>query len=856
MKQVRVALIVLAILMLALAVNSEPFTPLGGNYVNGPGMYTIISIPYSPRALPGGTAAIWTNPAGIGEDGGSGLIFAAPYLGGVNTVYQFNDQWGFGINLESLGFGIEATREDHAATRYTWGSSVEFSEGFNLGWAYHWSGGLNRQNSWDLGLLVRPTPWLSIGAQVTEVNCPKSIVMDTLGNELNVNLDPSYHLGLALRPFCPRLTLTADAALWRSNADWAVGKNDYGDNLDPTFTLQLQPIPGFALRAGYAMDSELTFAGISLYNENTELASHSGHRMSSVSGSPAYMGTSWIRISDEFRPEPFAFLDKPKVVTMKLSGKIVEEPEPFSLFRPKAMTIHELLQKIERLEKDDQVKGLLLKFDGLSIGTSDLAEFRESLLDFKAAGKKIFVYSNDYTLGRMYLASVGDLVLVHPAGEVIIPGIGATMPFIRSLLEKLGIEAQVLHVGKYKSAGEILSRDDMSEEAKEAIDAVVETIWTAYTGAIAEGRGISPDEVKNWVDEAMFNADEALEHGLVDGIAFEDQVEEKIKEEFTGRKPRFVSSKIYFMQKPAELVWDDMTSPRIAVVYAVGSIMEGESKRELLGGKIMGSETIAKAIRQARSDSRVKAIVFRIDSGGGSALASDIILREIERTTNDTLKDVRHIPVIVSMSDVAGSGGYYIACKADTIVAPETCITGSIGVIGLKLVLKDLYEKTGISHDGVMRGKHADMWKTRRRWNEDEEKKIMHSMETMYERFVGFVAAGRDLDTSRVHELGQGRIWSGKDALDLGLVDVNGGLLTAIDIAKEAAGIKKEKVVDITFYPVVHGIEIEGEIQYIALKALPETIREMIKTKTFLDAIDQGEPLLLMPIDQESVMVE
>lgn len=306
------------------------------------------------------------------------------------------------------------------------------------------------------------------------------------------------------------------------------------------------------------------------------------------------------------------------------------------------------------------------------------------------------------------------------------------------------------------------------------------------------------------------------------------------------------------MQKPAELEWDNMTSPKIAVIYAVGGINMGKSNPGgLLGGKVMGAETVAAAIRKARSDKRVKAIVFRIDSGGGSALASDIILREIERTTNDSL-DTRHVPVIVSMSDVAGSGGYYIACKADTIVAPESCITGSIGVIGFKPNMKETYEKVGISHDGVMRGKHADVWSTTRAWDEEELAKMHDSMEDIYKRFIGFVADGRGMDTSRVNEIGQGRIWSGRDAKEIGLVDVNGGFTTAIEIAKEMAGIHNRKV-ELEFYPRFHGISLSGELTYVTLKALPEPMLEILRAQSKVNDLQVGEPLLLMPLDDQSV---
>ncbi|MBZ0263460.1 signal peptide peptidase SppA [bacterium] len=835
-----------------------------GTFINPYGSRSIIPLPYDARALPLGTSALWSNPAGIGVNGGSGFMFMGPFSDGdaVESSY-FGSDFGVGINLDGLGFSWEASRNGIPANRFTWGSSIELDDGLYLGYAYHWSSGLNRQNSWDVGVLSRPTRWLSVGLQITDINSPRSTYLNDTGEMYNHTLNPTYNFGLAVRPFGPMLTLAADATLWNADKDWYGKDIDYGEEIDPTFSMTLAPHDGISLRAGYAMDREYMFVGISHFGGNTELGANYGSRSDATANSPEFAGMGWIRMSSEYHVSPLQMVHKKKhrVVVMKLDTPIVEEPMPYSFFSPQYPTLLSYIRKIDKLRNDESVDGLLLKIGNLSMGGTDRVELRDALVRFKNSGKKIVVYADTYSLGTYYLASVADKILLHTAGDIAMPGIDANRPYLKSMLEKVGIEMQVVHVGKYKSAGETLSRDGMSDAARESLDAVVETIWLVFLSDIAEGRNVDKAQVQEWIDNTtVFEPQEALDMGLVDALVFHDEIKKEVKNVFgEDESIAWVSEKKYNMQEVPDAEWEDMLSPKIAVIYAVGGVNVGNAGRDntpLFGGKMMGSDTIVKAIKKARSDKRVKAIVLRVDSPGGSALASDIILREIERTVDKDDEDVRHVPVIVSMSDVAASGGYYISCKADKIMAPKTCITGSIGVIGMKPVLAGTYEKIGISHDGVQRGAHADIWSTTRAWSEDEVETMHASMLDVYDRFLVHVSEGRDLDTAKVHEIGQGRIWSGEDALELGLIDEIGGFWDAIEEAKKMAGIKEGELVTATIYPTIGGMDMEADVKEYVRAQLPATLRQTLEAEETLNEIGTGKPILLAPVTTEVIKVD
>ncbi len=813
------------------------------SFINGPGLYAPLAIPYSPIANPDPTAAMWTNPAGIGIDGSSGLLFISTGGSGGNTDHNFDD-WGIGVNLEEIAYGVQIVRGEYDAKWHTIAGGIELHEGINVGYAYHWSSGLDRGNAWDAGLLVRPNEYMSVGLHCTNINTPRMTVTDQTGNDMEIELDPTYRAGLALRPFRDRnLTLSADMVFNKLEG------SDYFEDIETIIMANFEPVNGIGIRAGYALEAEMAMAGLSIYGGFSELAGLAGFPDDALEGMPEAGGVVSARITTNYRPDIFARGGR-KYVWYELPETIVEQPMSFSFFRPRYPTLYEVLTNLNRICQDDEIGGVILDITNLKMRFSDRYELRNALAEIRAAGKQVIVYSDEYHMGSIYLGSIADHVIINPGGYVEIPGYFAYQPYLRGLLDRLGIEAQVVQHGQYKSAGEILMRTDASEAAEEAWDTYIEDLWQEWLVSVADGRDVSQAEVEEWVDGAMYTPAEAMEMGIIDQIAYKDEVR-VITETIAGFSPRILSSAYYFNREDQPDRWDNLSTHKIAIVYGVGNILPGESGNSVLG-EVMGSETVAGALRAARNNSDIDAIVFRVDSGGGSSLASEIIRREIDRTNGEDSE--RRIPVVVSMSDVAGSGGYWIACTADQIVAPPTCVTGSIGVIGLKLVFSEMYDSLGISFDGVQRGRNSNIWSTDIRWNEEQENLMKHQMAATYDDFLNLVSRGRDLDTSRVNELGQGRIWSGVDALDNGLVDVNGGLMDAIRIAEDLAGISSDDIVEYVTYPNAGWRGPVGEIRAAVYDMLPPAAIRILQAEQFRAQLDESNIMLLTPADPDFLL--
>jgi protease-4 len=831
MRKLATAMLIVLLAMPVL-LNAQPVNPTGSG--------NLITMPYNPVALPSPTSGLWTNSAGIGVDGTSGLIYMRPMsLDGYSNIY--NSDYALGFNMGGLGFGMEEVNQGARFRRYTLAFSSEFSEGFTMGMAYHWSDNLARQNSWDVGMLMRPTRWLSIGANMTNVYG---------GNVAGVELDPTYNLGVALRPFGPDLTLTADVNLWKD------ATNDYGDEMDPTFTASWKALDGLYLRGGYALDSETAFAGLSFSVRSLEMATFNGFRSNAQPGELEDAGVSSVRLSSSWKPSIADRFMKDRIVKIRIDGNYQEEGIGFSFFAPHSKSMYSVLSRMQQIANDPEVAGLWLDLRSPSFRFSDLVEIRDALEDIKAKGKKIVVYSKSYGLGSYYLASVADAVFIYPVGSIIMPGINAKGLYYKELLDKLKIEPQFQHVGDYKSAAESYYRNDMSDEARESTEQFLKAIWDEFIGSIAEDRNVGESTVEGWIDNALHSARDAKEAGIVDELVYPDEFTKKLKEAMgLPESTPIVSEGGYFMTTPPSEEWDDMTSPKIAIVVAEGVIMTGKSTRNpFTGSKTLGSATLAAAIRNARENPRVKAIVLRVDSPGGSPLASDIVDREIAITTDDSIEGVRHIPVIVSMSDVAASGGYYISCSADKIVAPKTCITGSIGVVGGKFAFDGLLDTLGVSVDGVTFGKNAGVLGLER-WNDEQLEIFYKSMEQTYDEFRQKVSKGRGMTMERVHELGQGRVWSGADALENGLIDEIGGLTDAIELAKEMANIKSDKV-EAVIYPGMMGFNFRTEFQSMFSNQLPSSFRSYMEIEESLKMMEDNNTMLLAPINSESLILK
>ncbi len=477
------------------------------------------------------------------------------------------------------------------------------------------------------------------------------------------------------------------------------------------------------------------------------------------------------------------------LLVLKLDGPIVErsDDDPFAEImsdltgESAPIGLNRILSSIKKAGRDDRIKGIYLESGMVLGGHASIEEIRNALMEFKKSGKFIISYAPVYTQKSYYLASVADRVYLPPAGMLNFQGLSSQQTFFKNTLEKVGVDVQVFRHGEFKSAIEPFTRTDMSEAAKLQTRTYVQSMWDHITLKVSESRNVTPEKLNEIANQVpMFQTDEfLLNSGLLDDIKYKDQVIAELKDSTGTDDSKDLNS--IEVKKYADAYVDDgkkgISKNKVAIIYAEGAIDSGQDG--------INSEDLSRTIRQARRDTTVKAVVLRINSPGGSGMGSEIIWREV-KLTSDTK------PLMVSMSDLAASGGYYIATAADTIIAHPNTLTGSIGVFGMIPNMKGLFNKIGITTDGVKTNEFSDMPSIDRSFR-PEEKEIMQAyIENFYDIFLQRCADGRETSKEAIDEIGQGRVWSGENAVDINLVDVLGGIDMAVEMAAEKAGIKED----------------------------------------------------------------
>jgi protease IV len=443
-----------------------------------------------------------------------------------------------------------------------------------------------------------------------------------------------------------------------------------------------------------------------------------------------------------------------------------------------------LLDQISKAKTDANIKGIYLEAPDVAAGMASVEDIRNALLDFRKSGKFVVSYSEMYSQKGYYLASAADKILLHPEGGIEFKGLSAEITFYKKMLEKLEIDVQIFRHGKFKSAVEPFDLEKMSDANRLQTATYVNSLWDHMVDSIASSRNISINNL-NYMAAGLRirNAADALQYKLADATVYSDEIWNELRLQCKSlSNPDLILVRDYQYVVPQKNEEDNEEAsendPAIAVVYAVGEIESG-----LGDDNTIGSDRIAQAISDARNDVNVKAIVLRVNSPGGSALASDVIWREVSLTKGQK-------PIVVSMGDVAASGGYYIACAADKIMAQPNTITGSIGVFGLLPNLKNMLEnKIGLTHDTVNSAPHADFGTTLRPVDTLEAEVLQQGVEDVYRTFISRVAQGRGMAVADVDSIGQGRVWSGRDAKRIGLVDELGGLHDAVKLAAKLAKI-------------------------------------------------------------------
>lgn len=481
------------------------------------------------------------------------------------------------------------------------------------------------------------------------------------------------------------------------------------------------------------------------------------------------------------------------VLHMKLDFPIAERTDKnplsnidfFNLENTKVPGLNDILASIQKAKTDDHIKGIYLDLTSLQAGLATIEEIRNALLDFKKSGKFIYAYSEVYTQNAYYLASVGK-VYINPQGLLDFRGFSSQIMFFKGTLEKLDIEAQVIKVGTYKSAVEPFILDKMSDANREQVTDFLGSLYDHFLQNIAVSRKIPKDSLAAIANAARIrNARDAVKYKLADGLRYKDQVLDDLKDLTGTEKDKNVNSISLKPYIPTADEKSSSASDRLAIIYASGEIISGEGNEQMIG-----SERISKALRTARLDKKIKAVVLRVNSPGGSSLASDVIWREVLLT-----KKVK--PIVVSMGDMAASGGYYIACAADSIFAQPNTITGSIGVFGIIPNMQKFFNnKLGITFDGVKTGEFADMATVSRPLTDAEKMMIQKEVNETYSDFTAKVARGRKKSQAYIDSIGQGRVWTGTEALRNGLVDRLGDINDAMNAAAKKAGITTYKIVE------------------------------------------------------------
>jgi len=719
--------------------------------------------------------ALVINPGGIGIKSEGELFFSNSITGSqqTNLLATFGN-----INLgyqqfNPLGKKLKPLR------KYIVGTGYPIFRGFNLGLTYHNIQSTDGSNigtsSIDLGLISRPVDFLSAGIVVRNLNTP-------FFDQSQINR--VYAGSLGFRPGGnDRFTITIDA-------EWVEGSP--AEKIRGRLGLETEFIDGINLRGKVYADPKLEQLAWSV----------------DLGLNFPYIGAGYFRMQDtkseNVRDAVYAKVslnhgrslfqkENVRMAEIKFNGlvKPIKNVSKGLFVIEQKDSVYDYLQEIENAEKDKDIAGIVLNLENFQIGLGAAEEIRNKLYLFKKSGKKIVAYLHSPEIKHYYLASIADHVVMHPIGEINFSGLAITNYYFRDLLDRVGIEAQFEKFGKYKSATEIYTEKTASAEDEQQTKKMLEDFYESLIRPIAERRKIDPQKLKEIVDQkSLLSAVDARDLRLVDEIAYFDQIG-KISANLAELKGEFplidLSRREYRKYK-----WRE--NNKIAIINAGGVITEGKSTTDFFSGETtMGAETICKMLKEAREDEEIKAIVFRIDSGGGSAMASDLIARELQLFREEGK------PIVISMANISASGGYWLSAQADKIIANEKTLTGSIGVFTGKVNFAGLLEKLGINNKTFKIGEHADYLSQSRAFSPEERKIVNESAATIYRIFLEKVSSGRKLQISEVEKLAQGKVYSGIKAKEIKLIDEIGGLEKAVEIAAELAKIKEAKIINLEF---------------------------------------------------------
>ncbi|MCP4567586.1 MAG: signal peptide peptidase SppA [FCB group bacterium] len=710
---------------------------------------------YQPVASIWGQSSVWINPAGLSTRQTGRMLLMN------SRSKRLIRDWGF---VSTLKFGGAAYRKikvdsDKDINEYIFavGGGRRTSYGFSYRYIKDGPGHLNKRHLWNIGFLSRYNRNMAFGARVENLNRSK---IDGEKTEIR------YVYGLAARAYKNRLTVTFDVN--------QLGKESLRQ-ADFRTGIEIRPKPGLYLYADFDNHSRFN-AGIRL-NFGTQYAGHYHNfdRNGKSLSSTTYIG------SIEGRQSSLLSLRK-KTLSVHVSGRLPENPK-IPYLGKKPLKFFDFIDGIYRAAEDKSIDRLYLQIGSLRCGMGKTEELSEAVKYFRSQGKPVIAHLASPTNLGYLLAASADTVLIPPVSQLSLVGLQAELQTYKGLLDKIGVEAEMERVEEYKTAPERFILDRPSEPNRQQINRILDGLYDQIVGSVAENRNMSPDSVRTLIDSAPMTSVQALQAGLVDDTCYVDYASAA----FAGSAHPIYSHRISLSKylRPTEFNdrWGE--TDRLALIIAEGDITAGKS-----GGRI-GEYEMLSAIKRARQDRSVKGVVLRVNSPGGSALASDLIWHEIEET-------IKAKPLIISMGNVAASGGYYISAVNGPIFVNRSTITGSIGVYAGKVNLSRLYDKIGIYSELYTRGRNAGMYSLAEPFTPAQRTKLKAQINDFYRYFIGKVAQARSLSTDSINALGRGQVWTGIEAIGNGLADSTGGLYQAIESLHRQCGLKAEDTEIIT----------------------------------------------------------
>ncbi len=701
-------------------------------------------------SLPIRSVSVFSNPAGLGFRPGSELLF----------VYH-PDVYMPALTAANLGLGM---MEVDSIRYYEIGGGYKLPGVFSIGYAYQWGD----TSSHVLGVIGRFNKNISIGYRTT--------------------LGGTNHMfgGISVRPYEELVTLSADVEY--------EGRDSI---LNFYLGAMLQPITGVKLNFHTAHND----SDFSDFDWNTGLELSFGRfKLAGEYTSSDKKFSAGIIVSAQ-RYETFV-PPRTKISRLRLKSEYpeIERKTVFGIPVGTRQGFTRLLGDLKSLTTRSDVQAILVELGARAPDAAQSEELKAVLAELKNNGKDIVFYGESYYGTLTYeLACVADEVILSPSGTVFIPGLAMRRFYLKGTLEKLGLETDIMSIGEYKTAVEILTRTDMSDADREQLEKILDDIYYPAVQSIARARSKTTADVEALMNtHAYFNSDDACAYGLVDTLLYDFELEDYVLQKYGNVQMVDITNGL--TDKTIDEGWQD-TKPKIALVIAEGMIVAGKGEQSLFQSTLIGGDTFARVFDGISKDKSIKAVILRINSGGGDAVATEKISRALQECQKEK-------PVIVSMGGVAGSGGYHVACYADRIYANNSTLTGSIGVFGILLITTGLYDKLGVTWDYVKKGEHTDAFWGLRHLTEGEREREKAEVTWWYDRFVNTVARARNMSKQKVDSLGQGRVYTGRYAKEVGLIDETGSFLDALEAAKELAQISGD--VDIIVYPRSTGFSLFG----------------------------------------------